>query len=89
MHKVDRIAAPFTPRFAELKRSLIAPEDEDKLTESWNKLLVALKDRTEEIKKTGSPVSVCLAETRIDSGPSPDHPSSRVQRAFFAFSFKN
>ncbi|CUA77468.1 putative protein YbiU [Escherichia coli K-12] [Rhizoctonia solani] len=51
-----RTVAPFTPRFAELKRSLIAPEDEDKLTDSWNKLLVALKDRTEEIKKTGSPI---------------------------------
>jgi hypothetical protein len=63
MRKLDRIAAPFTPRFAELKRSLISPEDEDKLTESWNKLLVALKDRTEEIKKTGSPVRDCLVGT--------------------------
>ncbi|CAE6529377.1 unnamed protein product [Rhizoctonia solani] len=52
----ERIAAPFTPRFAELKRSLISAENEDKLVESWNKLLVALKDRTEEIKKTGSPI---------------------------------
>ncbi|CAE6518139.1 unnamed protein product [Rhizoctonia solani] len=56
MRKLDRIAAPFTPRFAELKRSVIAPEDEDKLTESWNKLLVALKGRTEEIEKTGSSI---------------------------------
>ncbi|KAF8761817.1 hypothetical protein RHS01_00990 [Rhizoctonia solani] len=56
MRKLDRIAAPFTPRFADLKRSLVTPEDENKLTESWNKLLVALKDRTEEIKKTGSPI---------------------------------
>ncbi|CAE7087068.1 unnamed protein product [Rhizoctonia solani] len=56
MRKVDHINTPFTPRFAELKRSLIAPEDEEKLTESWNKLLVALKDRIEEIKKTGSSI---------------------------------
>ncbi|KAF8742157.1 hypothetical protein RHS02_04110, partial [Rhizoctonia solani] len=56
MRKLDRIAAPFTPRFADLKRSLVTPEDENKLTESWNKLLVALKDRIEEIKKTGSPI---------------------------------
>ncbi|CAE6506216.1 unnamed protein product [Rhizoctonia solani] len=56
MRKFDRVAAPYTPRFAELKRSLIAPEDEDKLTESWNKLLVALKGRIEEIKETGSPI---------------------------------
>ncbi|KAJ1311612.1 hypothetical protein OPQ81_010088 [Rhizoctonia solani] len=56
MRKLDRIAAPFTPRFAELKRSIISPEDEEKLTASWNKLLVALKERTEEIKKTGSPI---------------------------------
>ncbi|CAE6520501.1 unnamed protein product [Rhizoctonia solani] len=56
MREPDRIVAPFPPRFAELKRSLVAPEDEKKLTESWNNLLVALKDRVEEIKTTGSPI---------------------------------
>jgi hypothetical protein len=58
MPKMDRTPAPFTPRFAALKRSLIQPEDEVKLTKSWNSLLTALQSRTEEIKRVGSTVSV-------------------------------
>lgn len=50
--------APFTPRFAALKRSLITPENESKLTESWKSLLNALETRTAEIEKAGPAVRV-------------------------------
>lgn len=62
MRKVYRTPAPFTARFATLKRSIVPPENEEKLTESWKNLLVALQSRTEEIKAAGSTVSVCTAK---------------------------
>ncbi|KAG9101483.1 hypothetical protein FS749_006385 [Ceratobasidium sp. UAMH 11750] len=49
----ERNFAPFTPRFTELKRSLVSPEDEPKLQESWNNLLKHLETRTKEIEQTG------------------------------------
>lgn len=52
------MGVPFTPRFAALKRSLITPENELKLSESWASLLKSLESRTIEIEKTGSAVSM-------------------------------
>lgn len=49
---------PFTPRFAALKRSLVSPENENKLADSWKSLLTALQARTAEIEKTG-PAASC------------------------------
>lgn len=55
---VTMMVIPFTPRFGALKRSLVTPENESKLTESWNTLLKALESRTAEIEKTGPAVRI-------------------------------
>jgi hypothetical protein len=53
----QRTTAPFTPRFADLKRSLVSPDNEIRLHESWNSLLKALESRTAEIEEAGPTAS--------------------------------
>ncbi|KAF8605002.1 DUF1479-domain-containing protein [Ceratobasidium sp. AG-I] len=58
---------PFTPRFAALKRSLVTPGNEAKLTESWQSLLGALEVRTAEIEKAGPAIIPQVDFTSLSS----------------------
>lgn len=41
-------------KFSNLKKNLIKPENVEKVKDSWNRLLVALEKKTDEIKSEGS-----------------------------------
>ena len=42
------------PRFADLKKTLVKPEDKQKVTESYNRLLKTLEDEVLRIHKHGT-----------------------------------